>query len=140
MIVEIETDEQIISTRDVMLELRPHIAPDDYLPTVRRMMRTDEYRLAAAVAGERLVAVAGYRFIEMLYCGRILVVDDLVTNSHSRSSGHGRSLIHWLKDRAREKGCRELHLNSRVHRAAAHKFYFREGFSIESFHFSSPTS
>jgi hypothetical protein len=44
-IVAATTDHQIIQTRDVMLQRRPGIAVDDYLPAARRMMESDGYRL-----------------------------------------------------------------------------------------------
>ncbi|HJQ21660.1 MAG TPA: GNAT family N-acetyltransferase [Gemmatimonadaceae bacterium] len=134
-IVRMESDDDIVRTRDVMLQLRPHIPAAAYLPTVRRMMRIDGFRLAAVVADGRVRAVAGYRFIEMLYCGRILVVDDLVTDAGERSRGHGTALLSWLKDEARRTACGQVHLDSRVQRELAHRFYFREGFAITCFHF-----
>ena len=135
MIVEVKSDEEILATRAVMLQLRPHIAPDDYLPRVRRMMR-DGFRLAAVVEDEVVRAVAGYRYLEMLYSGKMLYLDDLVTDSEARSAGHGRELIMWLQREAVANGCAEIHLDSRVDRAAAHRFYFRERFSIFGFHFA----
>ena len=135
-IVRIETDDQILSTRDVMLQLRPHIPPDDYLETVRRLMQTDRYVLAAAVDdGDVVRAVAGYRLMNMLYCGHILSIDDLITDDTSRSGGHGKQLLDWVKDEARANGCKEVHLDSRVIREQAHRFYFRERFGITAFHF-----
>lgn len=131
-------DEEILMTCDVMRQLRPHIAPEEYLATVRRMMTNEGYRLAAATDGSRVRAVAGYRCIEMLYCGRILVVDDLVTDAAARSSGYGAALIAWLRDEARRRGCGQVHLDSRVQRERAHRFYFREGFAITCFHFCRP--
>lgn len=136
MIVRVESDAAILATRDVMRQLRPDVAPDAYLSTVKRMMRTDGYRIAAVMDAGVLRAVAGYRLIEMLYCGRILVVDDLVTDEHARSRGHGRTLIAWLTEEARRNGCTQLQLDSRVHREAAHRFYIREGFAITCFHFA----
>ena len=137
MILEMETDAQILSTRDVMRQLRPHIEPEQYLPTIRRLMRTEGYRLAAAVDDGVVRAVAGYRCIEMLYCGRALVIDDLVTDAASRSRGHGKALLAWLSGEATRHGCTQLHLDSRVHRERAHQFYIREGFTITCFHFCS---
>src|ERR1700747_3412191 len=40
-------DEQILATRDVMLQLRPSLPSREYLLTVRRMMLADGYRLVA---------------------------------------------------------------------------------------------
>lgn len=116
-------DEEILKTRDVMLQLRPHIAADDYVATGRRMMRTGAFRLVAAVDTSGVRSVAGYRFLEMLYCGRILVIDDLVTDREARSRGYGRALLAWLKEEAQHRACDQIHLDSRVQRDRAHCFY-----------------
>ena len=137
-IIRIESDDEILSTFDVMLQLRPHLRADDYLPTVRRMMKSDGYRLAAASDGRTVTAVAGYRLMEMLYCGRLLYVDDLVSDETARSAGYGHALIEWLKNEARANGCAELHLDSGVQRKDAHRFYFRERFTITGYHFTTP--
>jgi GNAT superfamily N-acetyltransferase len=134
-IASASTDEEILATRDVMRELRAHIAPDDYVPMVRRMMQTNGYQLAALSADGVVCAVAGYRFMEMLYCGRVLYVDDLSTGERYRSRGYGKLLLDWLRAEAKSHGCHELHLDSGVQREAAHRFYFREGLTINCYHF-----
>ncbi len=135
-VVEATSDKAILETRDVMRQLRPSISVDAYLPTIRRMMRTDGYRLAALYEDQHVRAVAGYRFMEMLHCGRILYVDDLNTDEAFRSRGCGRVLIAWLKNQARVSGCEQIHLDSGVQREAAHRFYFRERLTIRGYHFS----
>ncbi len=80
-------------------------------------------------------AVAGYRFIEMLYCGQVLYVDDLNTDQRRRSAGFGKLLLDWLKQQATAGGCGELHLDSGVQREQAHRFYFREHLTITAYHF-----
>ena len=129
------TDEQILATRDVMRQLRPAIASEAYLPTVRRMMNSDNYQLAALLDHGRVRAVAGYRFMEMLYCGRVLYVDDLNTDDQCRSAGFGKLLMDWLKHQATAHGCAELHLDSGVQREQTHRFYFRERLTISAYHF-----
>ena len=134
-IVTATSDEQILQTRDVMLDLRPGVPVDGYLAMVRRMMASDGYRLTAVVERGVTRAVAGYRYLEMLYCGKILYVDDLNTDPQCRSKGYGRLLMDWLKKEARANGCRELHLDSGVQREQTHRFYFREGLTINCYHF-----
>jgi GNAT superfamily N-acetyltransferase len=129
------TDDAILAARAVMLNLRPNIAPDDFLPTVRRMMLTDGYHLVALAAGGAVRAVAGYRYIEMLYAGRLMYVDDLNTDPAVRSQGYGRALMDWLKAEARAHGCGQLHLDSGVQREDTHRFYFRERLTINAYHF-----
>lgn len=135
-VIRIESDEEILSTRDVMLQLRPHIPPDEYVRTVRRIMTDERYKLAAAVDAEGVVrAVAGYRIFETLYCAKLLSLDDLVTDESARSGGYGKQLLDWLKAEGRAHGCVQVHLISRVHREEAHRFYFRERFGVRAFFF-----
>ena len=42
-IARASTDEEMLDTREVMRQLRPAIAEEAYLPTVRRMMDSDGY-------------------------------------------------------------------------------------------------
>lgn len=134
-IVIASTAEQIATTYDVMAQLRPHIARNEYLPFVQRMMANERFSLVAASDDGIVRAVAGYRIMEMLYCGRMMYIDDLVTDERVRSRGYGKALIDWLKAEARRLSCTEVQLISRVTREEAHRFYFREDFGIEAFHF-----
>lgn len=130
-----ETDAQIAATFDVMRQLRPHLTREAYVPLVRALMASDGFRLAALTDAGEVRAVAGYRVMTMLYCGRLLYLDDLVADERVRSRGYGRRLLDWLKEEGRREGCQELQLISRVVREQAHRFYFREGLGIECFQF-----
>ncbi|HEU4557870.1 MAG TPA: GNAT family N-acetyltransferase [Longimicrobium sp.] len=130
-----ETDDEILSTFDVMAQLRPHLQRHEYVHIIRAMAASDGYRLAAVEDGGEVRAVAGYRFMHMLYTGKLLYVDDLVSDERARSRGYGKQLLDWLKAEGRANGCSELQLISRVTREQAHRFYFREGLGIECFEF-----
>jgi ribosomal protein S18 acetylase RimI-like enzyme len=93
MILNVSTDEQILAVHEVMHQLRPHISRDEFLATVGRMRQTDGYQLAAVYDEGAVRAVAGYRVIEMLWCGKILYVDDLNTDEQHRSKGYGKVLL-----------------------------------------------
>lgn len=92
-------------------------------------------RLAVAADGETVAGVALWRLIENTYEGRRLYVDDLVTDAARRSRGIGKALLDHLENKARGLGCDVLALDSGAQRAAAHKFYFREGMHIPGFCF-----
>ncbi|MFC4765572.1 GNAT family N-acetyltransferase [Dyella koreensis] len=135
-----ETDEQIAATFDVLQQLRPHLERDQYVPTMRALMGSDGLRVLALDDDGVVRAVATYRVMNMLYCGRLVYIDDLVADERVRSRGYGAQLIAWIKDEARSLGCSEVQLISRVTREQAHRFYFREGFGIECFHFRTQLS
>ena len=128
------SDEDIASCYDVMVQLRPDIARDEFVPRVRTL-QADGFRLACIRDAGRVVAVAGYRISTNLFYGRHLYVDDLVTDGAERSKGHGTELLAWLRAQAVEHGCDAFHLDSGVQRKRAHEFYQREGLRLSSYHF-----
>jgi hypothetical protein len=96
----------------VMRELRPHFKKaDKFVQQVLRQQRGG-YLLAFLEAGGEVRAVAGYRFLESLFAGKFLYVDDLVTCDRDRSRGFGG-----------------------VQRFGAHRFYLLKRMNISSYHF-----
>jgi GNAT superfamily N-acetyltransferase len=130
-----ETDAEINACFDVMSELRPHLKHDTFLATIRSM-QADGYRLAFISENDKPIAAAGYRILSNLHYGKYLYVDDLVTAADTRSTGQGKAMLAWLTDLALAENCAVIHLDSGTQRAEAHKFYFREGFNIASYHFA----
>ena len=130
-----ESDAEIDSCFEVMSLLRPHLKREEFVALIRNM-EPQGYRLAYLMADDAVQAVAGYRIIDMLRTGRMLEVDDLVSATSARSKGYGKQLLNWCYDLARENGCSVVELDSAVHRADAHRFYFRERMYVLGFHFS----
>jgi GNAT superfamily N-acetyltransferase len=124
-----------------LLELHPqHGTRRALVQRVDALQRPTGYRLAGTfVEGEEAaVAACGFRIVPLLGWGdRALYVDDFVTRADRRCAGHGTALFSWLLELARDAGCDELHLDSGVERERrdAHRFYFRHGMAVESFHF-----
>lgn len=129
------TDEDIQATFPVMHQLRPHLEPTDYVPTIRRMMDRG-YHLVYGTDDGHVVCVAGFRIFEMLFRGHFLYVDDLVTDAAHRSRGHGKAMMDWLQARAREEGCAQLALDSGLQRADAHRFYSSYGLDKLAYNFT----
>ncbi|MGN6210479.1 GNAT family N-acetyltransferase [Asticcacaulis sp.] len=135
MIKRAESDVEIQKTFLVMNQLRPFLTPDTYVARIRDLMSTQGFRLAFLESDGGVQAVAGYRIQDMLYCGKFLSIDDLVTNEASRSMGFGAQVLDWLVEEARQEGCTQIELLSSTAREGAHRFYFRNGFTIDAFHF-----
>lgn len=115
-------------------QLRPQL-PAEYPEKMRRVF-ADGGRMIVAVDITDILGLALYRIYEDTFNDRKCYVDDLVTDERSRSRGIGHALLGWLVQAARGAGCKALCLDSGTQRTQAHKFYFREGFVIPSFHFS----
>jgi GNAT superfamily N-acetyltransferase len=130
-----KTDNEIQQCFDVMSELRSHLTEGTFLQTIRHM-ESEGYRLAYIQYDDKVVSVAGYRIYNNLFMGKHLYIDDLVTANTGRSKGYGEQLLQWLRDIAVSEGCQFFHLDSGTHRGRAHKFYFEQGLTIASYHFS----
>ena len=132
-IIRARTDEQINACVSVLAQLRPEIAKADFLPIIRRQMKSG-YQLRYLYADGQVQCVAGFRISESLAWGKHLYVDDLVSDQHHRSQGVGQALFNALIEIANNNQCRQLHLDSGVQRFAAHRFYLRQGMRIASHH------
>lgn len=119
----------------VLVQLREHLTAE-MLREVYDQGHPQGLRYLAAYENGTCVGVAGWRLVANTSTGMHLYVDDLVTTSTHRSTGVGRALLTELEQRARAAGCSVLDLDSGVQRGDAHRFYFREGMTVTSFHFA----
>ena len=113
------------------------VLPADYEAKMRRVFAGGA-RMCVATEGGAVLGVAVYRISENTFEGLHLYVDDLVTDEKLRSRGVGRSLMEHLQGLARAAHCAAYTLDSGTQRTQAHKFYFREGMVVTSFHFRKP--
>jgi GNAT superfamily N-acetyltransferase len=132
-----ESDTELARLSDVLLELRTAFTKDSLIAQIKAQQQTG-YRVAYLESAGEVLCVAGFVVGTKLAWGKHLYVDDLVTAERHRSTGAGREMLDWLKEHARNLGCRQLELDSGVQRFGAHRFYLREGFHISSHHFSIP--
>jgi GNAT superfamily N-acetyltransferase len=130
-----DTDVLIDACYLVMAELRPQIPRAEFLPFVKRLQTTNNFKLAF-LDENGIKAVAGYRVSEWLAGGKYLEIEDLVTAADARSKGYGGELFDWLVAEASRVGCRQVRLVSNVRRVDAHRFYLRKGMAQEAHYFS----
>jgi GNAT superfamily N-acetyltransferase len=131
----VETTESLQAAAKILLQLRLQYSLESLITQIEKQHKQG-YQLALAELEGNPACVAGFIYGENLDSGRFLYVDDLVTAEDCRSKGAGKTMIGWLKQHARDAGCRELHLDSGVQRKDAHRFYEREGMTATSLHFA----
>ncbi len=119
-------------------QLRPQL-PADYRARMTVILAGGA-EMAVVAEGETVLGVAVFRVTDNTFCHRELYCDDLITDETKRSTGVGHALMQHMQTIARQRNCRWFTLDSGVQRQQAHKFYFREGMTISSFHFSKPLS
>ena len=128
-------DDRLEAVYPVMRELRTELSEEQFHERYEAGHPLG-YRLAAVFDEGECRAAAGYRLFTNFVSGKHIYVDDLVTAEQWRSHGYGRRLNDHLVELARSEGCTTVQLDSSTWRTKAHRFYFRERYSIVSFHFA----
>ena len=131
-----KSDEEILAGYSVLKQLRPNLIKETFVSDVRKKQEQG-FRLVFLYEPD-VRAVAGYRELEMFATGKMLYVDDLVTDAGHRSKGYGKALLNWLLSEAKRLGCNYLNLDSGLKRVDAHRFYQKNGFEEITKHFSIP--
>lgn len=114
-------------------QLRPQLMPE-YVGQMQRVFAGGA-RMLVAVDDGFVLGLTVWRILEKTFSRSELYIDDLITDAGHRSTGVGKALLGCCEAKARDAGCTQLTLDSGTPRLKAHKFYFREGLQITSFHF-----
>ena len=131
-------DPQLLAAAErVHRQLRPHLA--DYVGRMKQVLAAGAEMAVCVVDGE-VAGVTVFRVLEKTHSGRDLYCDDLVTDEARRSTGVGHALMQYMEDVCRVRACDTFSLDSGAYRQQAHRFYFREGMVITSFHFDKKIS
>lgn len=129
------SDSDILKCFKVIKELRPHLAEENFLSLIKKMM-TEGYELAFIEENNKAVAAVGFRYLQLLYNGTQYYIDDLTTLPESRGRGYAGRLLDFVETLAREKGFNTVTLDSGHQRFDAHRLYLNKGFKIVAHHFS----
>jgi GNAT superfamily N-acetyltransferase len=135
---EITNADLLSAAQTVHRQLRPHL-PEDYVSRMKQVFAGGA-EMAVAVQDGKVAGITVFRILEKTHSGRDLYCDDLVTDAERRSSGVGHALMQYMESVCRERQCDTFSLDSGTARQQAHKFYFREGMTITSFHFDKKIS
>ena len=127
-------DHDILKCWDVMHVLRPHLEADKFLTLVKEM-QTEGYCLAFVEENNRAVAAIGFRYLQFLFNGKHIYIDDLSTLPEARGKGCGAALIDHVVKMATQKGYVQVTLDSGHQRHDAHRLYLNKGFKLGSHHF-----
>jgi predicted GNAT family N-acyltransferase len=128
--------ERIQSCYKVMHQLRPHLISEQaFVDQVQRQIQ-EGYHLAYVLDGDQVKVLAGFRFLEFLAWGKVLYIDDLISDIAVRRNGHGNTLLKWVVGEAKKAKCDQVHLDSGPQRHDAHRLYLNHGFKIIGHHFT----
>ena len=73
-----KSEVDIFKCREVIFELRPHLEQENFLATIQEMM-SEGYQFAYIEVDGKAVSFIGYRYLQYLYNGKHIYIDDLST-------------------------------------------------------------
>jgi GNAT superfamily N-acetyltransferase len=94
------------------------------------------YRCIGAFDGRQLVGICGFWVGYRFWCHKFIDLDNVIVDEAARSRGIGQKMVAWVEKEAKKQGCNLAGLDSYTTAHAAHRFYFREGYSILGYHFT----
>ena len=118
-----------------LLKLRPHRSIKELKEMIARLM-VDGVRLIYIGNDEIAFSVAAYQKLNMLFSGKTLYVDDLITLSAHRGKGCAGRLIDWLIAYSNNNSYAHLSLDFGFNRKDAYRLYLNKGFQITALHFA----
>jgi|SRR5687767_2332564 GNAT superfamily N-acetyltransferase len=134
-----QSEQEIENCWDVIKELRPHLQKENLVAQVKEMEQ-EGYRIAYVAVKEngeeKIVSFAGFRPMNMLFCGKIIYIDDLGTLPAWRGHGYAGQLLDYVHQLAKDTGKTGVHLDSGHHRSDAHRLYLNKKFRISAHHFT----
>lgn len=133
-IAELTTLPEMLAQYPLIRQLNPAMSEATYQSLLQQML-PNGYRMVGIFSGDICLGLSGFWINTKLYSGKYLEIDNFVIDAASRSQQLGKQLSEWLHALAMQEDCQTIMLDAYTSNHAAHKFYFREGFHIKSYHF-----
>lgn len=133
-------DAALLACREVILSLRPHLLHTNLVAQIKEMQQ-ENYHIIYLMADDepsKVVAFAGFRYMQKLHSGKHIYIDDLASLPDHQGKGYASVLLRYIKALAKDKGFRSVQLDSGHLLHPAHKVYHKEGYFISAHHFSQP--
>ncbi len=129
-----ETEDDFRTCWNVIHLLRPQLTLEKYLHLLQEMKK-EGYSLIFLEVDGNVASVLGFRYMTMLYAGKFIYIDDLVSLPESRGKGYAGKLLDYVIEKARREKLNGVHLDSGHQRFEAHRLYLNKGFRITTHHF-----
>lgn len=127
--------EEMLLTYPIIKQRYLEISFEDFRSKISEMITMNDFKMVGAFLENKIVGVAGYWVLLMLYCGRYIQVSSFIVDEEKRGFGIGGKILSEIEKIGRAAKCEKIVLDSHTENKKSHPLYFREGFHIRGFHF-----
>lgn len=135
IIKKLESKEEMLLAYPIIRQRYPHIDSAAYEKQLGEMIEMNDFKIVAAFFGDKIVGIAGYWILRMLYCGRYIQVSSFIVDEEKRGLGIGKKILDEIAKIGQELKCEKVVLDSYTENKRSHALYFKENFYIRGFHF-----
>ncbi|ATL49327.1 GNAT family N-acetyltransferase [Chitinophaga caeni] len=133
-IKELSTFDEMAANFELIRLLNPKMSREYYESLLPAMIGNHYKQVAVYNDQGAPVGVSGFWINTKLYSGKYIEMDNVIVAAAFRSKGIGKILCRWMERKAKQESCKCIMLDAYVSNKDAHRFYYREGFSIIGFH------
>ncbi len=134
IITELKNKEQMLEQLYLIQQLTAGITKENYSEMLDTML-ANGYRQVGAYENGQCVGLSGFWINTKIYSDKYVELDNVIIDHNHRSKQIGKLLCDWIISEAKLQGCKTAMLDAYVENKEAHRFYFREGYTIRGFHF-----
>ena len=135
VIRELSGKEEMLLAYKIISQRYENMTQENYDFQISEMIAMNDFKMVGAFLDDKIVGVAGYWVLRMLYCGRYIQVSSLVVDEKVRSRGVGKEILHFVEKIGKKLNCEKMILDSYTENKKSHSLYYRENFYIRGFHF-----
>jgi ribosomal protein S18 acetylase RimI-like enzyme len=133
--VHIAGEKDIEKLIPVIRELRKHRTDAQLRKKLSKQMK-DRFEVIFIGDEKTVYAMAGFRTMEVIFSGKTLYVDDLITHPDHRQKGYGGALLRWMIQYAKANHYDHFSLDSGPERKKAQRLYLKHGLEGIGAHFA----
>jgi GNAT superfamily N-acetyltransferase len=128
--------EEVFEYFSLLQELAEHFTTIDQLKLSIPKLIKDEAKFVGVKENGTKIGFCLFYYSTKISNYKVCVIETLIVSKNHRSKGIGSKVMDLVEEQAIKDGCDAIELTSATFREDAHKFYFKNGFSIKSFGFS----
>lgn len=132
---ELNSKDEMLLAYPIIKQRYRQMSLETFDEQISEMIAMNDFKMIGAFLDDRLVGVAGYWVLCMLYCGRYIQVSSFIVDEEKRGAGIGKKILNAIEKIGKKLNCEKVILDSFTENKKSHPLYFREGFHIRGFHF-----
>ena len=135
IIKKLNNKEEMLAVFSIIKQRYENLTLEKYDEQISEMIKINGFKMIGAFLNNKIIGVAGYFVMRMLYCGRYIQVSSFIVDEENRGFGIGQKILEEIEKIGKELNCEKIVLDSYTENKKSHSLYFRNGFHICGFHF-----